>query len=178
MTGCGQDNKEKAKDANEKKIDAQATAISDDAKDDAKEVMDNVVDLFSMGMTEYELSKIALQKATNPEVRAYAQRAMNQHQQDEKELRDVARQMSVTLPTTMAEDGKDRVEDLQDEKAGTAFDTQYLKEMANVNKEAIDVADDLEDKAPNDAVRKLARKIKEDDKTHEERAKQLRNVLN
>ncbi len=50
--------------------------------------------------------------------------------------------------------------------------------MANVNKEAIDVADDLEDKAPNDAVRKLARKIKEDDKTHEERAKQLRNVLN
>ncbi len=105
LASCGQDNKEQAKDANEKKIDAQATAISDDAKDDAKEVAENVVDLFSMGMTEYELSKIALQKATNPEVRAYAQRAMNQHQQDEKELRDAARQMSVTLPATMADDG-------------------------------------------------------------------------
>ncbi len=177
LGSCSTDSKEKAKDTNDKRIDAQATAISDDAKDDAKKVVDNLVDLFSMGLTEYELSKIALQKATNPEVRTYAQRALNEHQQGEKELRTLARQMNVTLPADLAKDGKDRVNDLQHKKAGTAFDTQYLKEMATVNDKAIDIADDLEDDAPNDAVRNYARKSKTEDKTHKEQAGQLRNVL-
>ena len=178
LGSCGQDSKDKARSQNEKKIDQQATAISDDAKDDAKKVAETMVDLFSMGMTEYELSKVALQKATNPEVRAYAQRVLNEHQQGEKQLRDMARTMNITLPTSMAKDGKDRLEDLQEEKPGTAFDTQYLKEMATVNGEATDAADNLADNAPNDAVKTFARKLEESDKTHQERAKQLRNVLN
>lgn len=178
LGGCGQDSKDKAKEQNEKRIDQQATAISDDAKDDAKKVVDNMVELFSMGMTEYELSKVAQQKATNPEVRAYAQRALNEHQQGEKQLRDLARTMNITLPTSMAKDGKDRLDDLQEEKPGTAFDTQYLKEMTNVNDKATEAADDLADNAPNDAVKTFARKLEESDKKHRDQAKQLRNVLN
>lgn len=178
LAGCGQDSKDKAKEQNEKKIDQQATAISDDAKDDAKNVAATMVELFSMGMTEYELSKVALQKATNPEVRAYAQRALNEHQQGEKQLRDMARTMNITLPTSMAKDGKDRLEDLQEEKPGTAFDTQYLDEMATVNGRATDAADNLADDAPNDAVKTFARKLEYSDKKHRDRAKQLRNVLN
>lgn len=178
LGGCGQDSKDKAKEQNEKRIDQQATAISDDAKDDAKKVVDNMIELFSMGMTEYELSKVAQQKATNPEVKAYAQRTMSEHQQGEKQLRDMARTMNITLPGSMAKDGKDRLEDLQEEKPGTAFDTQYLKEMTNVNDKATEVADDLADNAPNDAVKTFARKLEEGDKKHRDQAKQLRNVLN
>ena len=178
LGGCGQDSKDKAKEQNEKRIDQQATAISDDAKDDAKKVVDNMVELFSMGMTEYELSKVAQQKATNPEVRVYAQRTMSEHQQGEKQLRDMARTMNITLPSGMAKDGKDRLEDLQEEKPGTAFDTQYLKEMTNVNDKATEAADDLADNAPNDAVKTFARKLEDSDKKHRDQAKQLRNVLN
>lgn len=177
LGGCGKDTKDAAKEANEKKIEQQSTAISNDAKDDAKNVANNVVDLFSMGMTEYELSKAALPKATNPVVKAYAQRAMNEHQQNEKALRDMARTLNITLPSGMAKDGKDRVEDLQNEKPGTAFDTQYLKEMATVNDIAIDIADDLADKAPNNTLKSFAQKLKDSDKNHREQAKQLRNVL-
>ena len=178
LGGCGSDSKDKAKEVNEKKIDQQATAISDEANKDAKDVADNLVELFSMGITEYELSKIALQKATNPEVRSYAQRAMNEHQQNEKQLRDMARTMNITLPATMAKDGKDRIEDLQDEKPGTAFDLQYLKEMNTVNDKASDTADDLADNAPNDAVKTFARKLENGDKKHRDQAKQMRNALN
>ena len=178
LGGCGQDSKDKAQNQNEKKIDRQATAVSDDAKKDAKEVADNMVDLFSMGMTEYELSKVALQKATNPQVRVYAQRAMNEHQQGEKQLRDMARQMNITLPANMGDDGKDRIEDLRDQKSGTAFDLQYLKEMSAVNDKSIGAADDLADNAPNDAVKTFARKLEDSDKKHRDEAKQLRNVLN
>lgn len=178
LSGCGKDTKDAANEINEKKIDQQSTAISNDAKDEAKDVANNVVDLFSMGMTEYELSKIALPKATNPVVRAYAQRVMNEHQQSEKALRDMARTLNITLPTGMAEDGKDRMEDLQDTKPGTAYDTQYLKEMDTINDKAIDVADDLADNAPNNTLKDFARKRKDSDKNHRDQAKQLRNVLN
>ena len=129
-------------------------------------------------MTEYELSKLAYQRATNPQVKTYAQQVMNAHQQDERELRNIARQINVTLPTTMAKEGKDRIEDIQEEKAGTAFDIKYLDEMAKVNGKAIDVADDLEDVAPTNEVKTLARKIQDDDKKHRDQAKELKNVLN
>ena len=176
--GCSsRDSTTKADKVNEKKIDEQAVAISSDDKDKAKDVSQGLVDLTSMSMTGYELSKVALQKATNPQVKTFAQRAMNAHQQGEKQLRDLARQLNVTLPSTMAKEGKDRVEDLQDEKAGTAFDVEYLSEMAKVNDKAIDVADELEDDAPSKEVKAFARKIQEDDKKYKEQAQQLKNVL-
>ena len=128
-------------------------------------------------MTEYELSKVAFQRATNPQVKAYAQQTMNEHQQTERELRTIARQLNVTLPTTMAKEGKDRVEDLQDNKSGTAFDVEYLSEISKVNDKAIDVADELEDDAPTRAVKTFSRKIQSDDKKHRDQAEQLKNVL-
>ncbi|AQG78025.1 DUF4142 domain-containing protein [Spirosoma montaniterrae] len=177
LTACGNDAKDKAQEQNEARIDKQATAMSDDAKKEAKQVAGYMVDLFSMGLTEYELSKIALQKATNPEVRSYAQQAMNAHQQSEKSLRDAARQLNVTLPAGLSDDGEDRVSELQNTKAGTAFDIQYLKEMGTVNNKTIDLAKDLRDDAPTDQVRDIAKKILADDNTHKDRAKQLKNVL-
>ena len=176
--GCSsRDSTTKADKVNEKKIDEQAVAISSDDKDQAKDVSQGLVDLTSMSMTGYELSKVALQKATNPQVKTFAQRAMNANQQGEKQLRDLARQLNVTLPSIMAKEGKDRVEDLQDEKAGTAFDVEYLSEMAKVNDKSIDVADELEDDAPSKEVKAFARKIQEDDKKYKEQAQQLKNVL-
>lgn len=177
--GCSSgDSTTKADKVNEEKIDKQAVAASSDDKDQAKDVSKGLVDLASMSMTEYELSKVAFQRATNPQVKAFAQQTMNEHQRAERELRNLARQINVTLPTAMANEGKDRVEDLQDEKAGTAFDIEYLSEMARVNDKAIDVADELEDDAPTREVKAFARKIQDDDKKHRDQAKQLKNVLN
>ena len=177
LGGCGQDSSSKAEKANEEKIDKQAVAISSDDKDRAKDVSKGLVDLASMSMTEYELSKVAFAKATNPQVKAFAQQTMNEHQQTERELRTIARQLNVTLPATIAEEGKDRIDDLQDKKSGTAFDVEYLREISKVNDKAIDVADELEDDAPSGEVKTFARKIQSDDKKHREQAKQLKNVL-
>lgn len=176
FSGCSSDSKNAADKANDKKIEAQSAAISDDAKDDAKKVAGAMVDLASMGMTEFELSRLAAQKATNPQVRIYAQQTLSEHQQDQQALRNLASQLSLTLPSTLSNDGKDRLDELRG-KTGTAFDLQYLTEMTKVNDQATDVADDLDDKAPNDAVRKFARKLGEGDKKHQQRAQELRNVL-
>jgi hypothetical protein len=49
--------------------------------------------------------------------------------------------------------------------------------MATVNDKAMDIADDLVDKAPNNTLKSFAQKLKDSDKNHREQAKQLRNVL-
>ena len=176
--GCSShDSTDKADKINDQKIEKQAVAIGSDAKDKAKEVAERLVDLASMGMTEYELSKIAAERAVNPQVKAYARQRMNEHQQTEGELRRLAKQLNITLPTAMSNEGKDRVKDLADRKPGTAFDVKYLGEMAKVNDKAIDVTDDLEDDAPIKAVKEFARKLQDEDKKHRKQAEQLKNVL-
>lgn len=179
LTGCSSntDSTKKAEKLNDEKIDKQAVAASTDDKDKAKDIADDLVELTSMGMTEYELSKIASQRATNPQVKAYAQQAMNDHQRDERELRTIAKQLNVTLPSAMANEGKDRIDDLNKIKTGTAFDVEYLGEMTKVNDKAIDVADDLKDNAPADNVKTFAKKLIDDDKKHRDLAKQIKNVL-
>lgn len=163
--------------ANEERIDNQSVALSDEARKDAKNVAEALVELSSMSMTETELSREALQRATNPQVKALAQRIVTEHQQMQQELQELATQLNVTLPTALSRKGQDRVEDLKDQEAGTAFDRQYLKEIEELNDSIVDYADDLSDDAPNDTVRKAARRMIDANKELREQARQLRNVL-
>lgn len=177
--GCSSktDNSKQAKEVNEERIDDQAVNTRNNDKDDAEDMSDGLVDLANTGMTEYELSKMAVQQATNPAVKAYAQKAVSEHEKDEYGLTKLAREMNLTLPTTLSKDGQDSMEDLRDEKVGKDFDKKYLSEMQAVNKKAIDVADDLEDDGPSDAVKKFAAKIKADDTEHRNRAEALEKAL-
>lgn len=177
--GCSSrnDSTKQAEKINDAKIDKQAVATGSDAKAEAKDVTKALVELANTSRTELELSKVAVQKATNPEVRAFAQRAVNDHGQDDRQLETLAKQMNVTLPADLSNKSKSHLSKLTAMEASTAFDTQYLDYMASVNDDALDAADDLRDHAPTDAVKTFAKKMMDDDKTHKEQAKQLKNVL-
>lgn len=175
-TGCGSDGDDKAREANEKKIDQQTAGISDEAKEQAKETADQLVELTSMSLTELEMSKLAMQKAANPQVKTFAQRSVQEHQLRNTQLRDLARQLSLTVPAELSKEGKDRIDDLRDEQ-GTAFDLRYLSEIASVNERSTDLADNLADEAPNETVQKLASQIKKEDKRHRDQARQMKNIL-
>lgn len=177
-SGCSSgDSSDKIKRANDERIDKLGAAISDEEKERAKRVASSLVDLIRTSVTEFELSKVALSKAVNPQVKSYAQQTMNGYQQQERDLRTLARQLNVTLPTDVPADAKDRVGDLQDVAGGTAFDVEYLSEMAEINDKAVDLSDDLGDDAPNDQVRDFARKLREAEKKHRTQARELKNVL-
>lgn len=178
LFGCSSnDSTNKADKINDERIDKQAIAVSNDAKEDAKKVSRYLVHLSNSGTTEFELSKVALQKATNPEVRGFAQRAMNEHQQNDKALQSLAKQMNVTLPAELSDNSKTSLGKLTEMKPGTEFDLQYLDNMATVNDDALEVADDLQDLSPNDAVKAFAKKLSENDGKHKDLAKQLKNIL-
>jgi predicted outer membrane protein len=177
--GCSshQDSTEKAEKINDEKIDRQAVAKNSDAKDKAKDVTEAMVQLANTSQTEYELSKVAAQKAVNLEVKVFAQQAMNDHQQDDRDIQSLAKQMKIILPGKLSDDSGHQLSKLNNMSAGNEFDSQYLDYMSSVNDDALKAADNLRDNGPTDTIKALARKILDDDTKHKERAKELKNVL-
>ena len=178
LSSCGSDSTDKAADANRKRIESQGVAISQSAKDEAVSMADNLVDLAGMAHTARLLSEEALAKATNPQVKNFARRALETTRQTDTELIQVARQLSLQLPTAPAKAGQNRVDDLKKTSPGTAFDLTYLEEMENVSKKAAAVAEDLEDDGTTEPVRAFGKKNRKRLKDQQTAANQLTNALN
>lgn len=74
-TNCSsnRDSKETAENINDNRIENGANeTMASDSKSDSKDVAEYMVDLANTGLTEYELSKMAAEKAVTPTVKQYA----------------------------------------------------------------------------------------------------------
>jgi len=178
LTACaGEDSIDRANKANDERIEKQSVAQDSKAKQNAKDTAEGLVDLTSSGMTELAISKIALTKAQNPQTRNFAQQVVNAHQQAEQEFRKLAKTLNIILPTELSSDGKDQVDDLQGMETGTAFDREYLDQIAEINEAATRVANDLTDNDIVKEVRELAKKRKKNDAYHRDAARQFKQIL-
>jgi predicted outer membrane protein len=63
-----------------------------------------LVDAYQDGLLEIQLAKVALQKATNAQVKQFAQHMIDEHTQLNANITTLAKQKSVTLPTTLSAD--------------------------------------------------------------------------
>jgi putative membrane protein len=80
------------------------------------------------GMAEVEMGKLAASKATNPEVKAFGQKMVDDHSKANDQLRQVASGKGMQLPTNL--DTKSRAAYNHLEKlSGDAFDRAYVKMM-------------------------------------------------
>ena len=80
------------------------------------------------GMAEVELGNLAVQKATNPDVKQFGQRMVDDHSKANDEIRPLASKQGVTIPTKLAHKDqalKNRLEKL----SGEAFDKAYMEAM-------------------------------------------------
>ena len=78
------------------------------------------------GLSEVELGNLATQKATNPDVKKFAERMVHDHSQVNKELNQLADREGITLPKRLSakdEMLKDQLEKLN----GEAFDKAYMQ---------------------------------------------------
>ncbi len=78
--------------------------------------------------TEMTFSKLALQKSSNPQVKAYAQKMIDDHTKLEQEMKPIADQMSVTPPTTLDSMHQQKYDQLSS-LSGMDFDKQYMSDM-------------------------------------------------
>jgi len=87
-----------------------------------------VTDAAIGGMAEVKLGQMASEKATNADVKQFASRMVTDHSKANEELKTVASQQSITLPTEL--DAKHQaLADKLSKLSGTEFDRAYVKEM-------------------------------------------------
>jgi putative membrane protein len=88
------------------------------------------------GMTEVELGKIALRKSTNPDVRKFAQRMVDDHSKAGAELASIARSSNLKVPTKLDTAHAATVQAMHD-KSDADFDVAYAKDMMADHKQAL-----------------------------------------
>jgi putative membrane protein len=80
------------------------------------------------GMAEVEMGRLATERASNPAVKQFGQRMVDDHSKANDELKQVAARKGVTLPTALDSEHRDKMERLS-KLSGAAFDREYMKEM-------------------------------------------------
>ena len=87
--------------------------------------------------TEITFSQLALQKSTNPQVKAYAQKMITDHQTLEQEMKPFADQMGVT-PVTTLDSMHQQLYDQLNGLSGADFDKQYMSNMDTDHHKTLD----------------------------------------
>ncbi|MGM9476073.1 DUF4142 domain-containing protein [Pedobacter sp. GSP4] len=93
------------------------------------------------GMAEVELGKMALEKSTNEQVKEFATMMVKDHGMANTELMAIAKQKNITLPSTVDDEHKKKMEDLS-KKSGKDFDKAYVDAMVSGHKSTLKLMED------------------------------------
>ena len=172
LSSCKQENKaedpkEVAEDENEVKFD------ENDAREDDAEFL---VDAAENDMMEVELGKLAQSKATNTQVRKFAEMMVAEHSKSANEMKPVAERLKVTLPASLTETGLEKQKTLN-EKTGNDFDKKYMDIMVEAHDDAVENFEKYAEKANDAELRSWAAGKLPGLKSHLEQAKQLKDQL-
>lgn len=77
---------------------------------------------------EITFSKLAMEKATNPQVKAFAQRMVTDHEKLEQDMSPFAQQMGVT-PASSLDSQHQQLYDQLNQLSGAEFDKTYMTDM-------------------------------------------------
>ena len=80
------------------------------------------------GMAEVQLGQLASQRASSDSVKQFGKRMADDHQKAADELKQLASQKGVALPTSL-DRGHQRLYDRLSKLSGADFDRAYMKEM-------------------------------------------------
>jgi putative membrane protein len=80
------------------------------------------------GLTEVELGRLAVQKASNPAVKSFGQRMIEDHSRANDELKTIATKKNIALPQDLNSDQK-TMKDKLSSLVGADFDKQYMSDM-------------------------------------------------
>jgi putative membrane protein len=87
-------------------------------------------------LAEVELSKLALQKSQDEQIRAFAQRMVQDHQKASAELKPIAQKHGIQASAQLDAKHAKKLEDLK-AKSGEAFDAEYSKIMMKDHEKAV-----------------------------------------
>lgn len=130
----------------------------DDSKDVAEEQNDNkfgqadmeedaqfAVEVADGGMLEVQLGQLAMTNGSSAQVKEFGKMMVDDHGKANIELKTLAQQKGITLPTSLSDKCQKKYNDLA-EKKGAEFDEKYMDLMVKDHKEDIEkFKDEAED---------------------------------
>ena len=125
---------------------------------------------------ELEVAKLAVQKASSSDVKSYAEKLVNDHEQYNSSLDQLGKQEGVTLPTTVDTADKTRLAELE-QASGKQFDMMFIKDAARVNEQDKKTSDEEKASTKSRAIKDFIAKFADMDAEHEKIAKQLEKSM-
>ncbi len=93
------------------------------------------------GMAEVEMSELAENKATDPGVKDFARMMITDHSQANEELKALAAQKNIALPSSPDEDKREILTRLS-ARSGKDFDKAYIREMVKDHEKDVKLFED------------------------------------
>lgn len=165
--GDKNDPAEVAEEQNEEKFD------DNEAKEDDSEFL---VEAAAINMKEIELGKLVENNTENQGLKSYAQMLVEEHTKANEKLKAMAKEMNISLPMDLTEDGKDAYEKLKEE-SGEEFNKEYVNMMIKGHEEAIDEMEEAVEEANSEKVRAWATDMLPKLREHLAKAKDFKEKL-
>jgi putative membrane protein len=124
------------------------------------------------GLMEVELGKVATQKASSDAVKQFGQRMVDDHTKANDELKQVASQDNLTLPTTLDKKHQAMV-DKMSAMSGPAFDKAYMKDMVKDHEKDVKEFQNESQNGTDPNIKNFATKTLPILQSHLESAKQI-----
>jgi putative membrane protein len=112
------------------------TSDADETKSKAVSDQTFVTKAAKGGLAEVNLGRIAMQRASNPEVKQFGQRMVTDHTKANQELIAIANKKSIKLPPTMSKEDEMLANKLAASQ-GSTFDQMYMKHMVEDHKKDV-----------------------------------------
>lgn len=107
------------------------------------------------GMAEVQLGKLAQQKSSSPDVKAFAQKMVNDHSQLNEQMMPIAQQMGVSSPQEMSKKDKKEMAKLEN-LSGQQFDQAYIKYMIKDHKKDLSEFQNTASRTRNSQLKQAA----------------------
>ena len=104
------------------------TASSTGTVPDTAKDKDFIKDAAMGGLAEVQMGNLAVQKATNPDVKNFGQQMVTDHSKANSDFASVVGPKGVVPPTVLDKKHQDVMDELS-KKSGADFDKAYMKEM-------------------------------------------------
>jgi putative membrane protein len=127
------------------------------------------------GTTELNLAKLATEKASNPEVKSFAQKLVDDHTKVQDELKSLASQKNVELDV---EDlGSDRAHKRLSKKSGMEFDQEFVEQMVDMHEADVKLFEKAASDGKDPALKSFAAKHVDHLRQHLQQAESLRSTI-
>lgn len=122
-------------------------------------------------MEEIAISRIATERATNPQVREFAQMMVSDHSGASSELMGLAATKGLTLPSKELDVDKWQTRDAK------SFDQEYMEKMVSDHKDTVDLFDKESRKGGDAELTAFASKTLPKLQAHLTRAQEIRKAI-